>query len=96
MESGAVVEGLDVVKDGGASFRAGGEALMIDNLIFEGAPERLDEGVIVAVAGATHGSDQTVLGQELAISGFWSQAHCRLNQGNPRLTPILCCHLVNA
>ena len=57
MESGAVVEGLDVIEDGGTSLGAGGEALMIDQFVFEAAKEGLDEGVIVAVAFAAHGSD---------------------------------------
>jgi hypothetical protein len=69
MESGAVVEGLDVIKNGGASLLTGGEALVIDQLVFEAAPERLDKSVIVTVALAAHGSDEAVLGQDLAISG---------------------------
>ena len=50
MESGAVIEGLDVIEDGGAGLGTGGEAMMIDQFVFEAAKERLDEGVIVAVA----------------------------------------------
>ena len=57
MESGAIVEGLDVIEDGGASLGAGGEAMMIDQFLFEAAKEGLDEGVIVAVAFAAHGRD---------------------------------------
>ena len=41
---------------------------MIDEFVFEAAPERLDEGVIVAVGLATHGSEQSVLGQDLPVS----------------------------
>jgi hypothetical protein len=41
VESGAVVEGLDVIEDGGASLGAGGEAVMIDEFVFEAAPEGL-------------------------------------------------------
>ena len=55
MESGAIVEGLDVIEDGGASLGAGGEAMMRDQFVFEAAKEGLDEGVIVAVGFATHG-----------------------------------------
>ncbi len=69
VQSGAVIKGLDVVEDGGASFGIGGEALVIDHFIFEAAPERFDEGVVVAVAFAAHGSDQTMLGEELPVSG---------------------------
>ena len=57
MESGAIVEGLDVIEDGGASLGAGGEAMMIDQFVFEAAKEGLDEGVIVAVGFAAHGRD---------------------------------------
>jgi len=49
VESGAVVEGFDVIEDGGASLGVGGEALMVDQFVFEGAKEGFDEGVIVAV-----------------------------------------------
>ena len=68
MQSGAVVKGFDVIEDGGASLGAGGEAVVIDQLVFEGAPEGLDEGVVVAVAWTTHGSDQAVLSQKVPIS----------------------------
>ena len=57
MESGAIVEGLDVIEDGGASLGAGGEAMMLDQFVFEAAKEGLDECVIVAVAFAAHGRD---------------------------------------
>lgn len=57
VESGAIVEGLDVIEDGGASLGAGGEAMMIDQFVFEAAKEGLDEGVIVAVGFAAHGRD---------------------------------------
>src|SRR5450432_1489203 len=69
VESGAVIEGLDVVEDGGASVGAGGKAVVIDQFVFEAAPKGFDKGVIVAVAWATHGSEEAVLGQELSISG---------------------------
>ena len=44
MQAGAVIEGLDVVEDGGAGLGASGKALMIDQLVFEAAPEGLDKG----------------------------------------------------
>ena len=50
MKPGAVVEGLDVIEDGGAGLGTGGQAMMIDQFVFEAAKERLDEGVTVAVA----------------------------------------------
>ncbi len=57
VKSGAVIEGLDVIEDSGAGLGSGGEAMMIDQFVFEAAKERLDEGVIVAVGFATHGRD---------------------------------------
>jgi hypothetical protein len=65
VESGAVIKGLDVV----ASLGKSGETLVVDYFVFKAAPEGLDEGVIVAIAFATHGSDEVVLGQDLPISG---------------------------
>jgi hypothetical protein len=62
VESDAVVEGFDVIEDGGASLRQGGEAMMVNEFVFEAAPKGFDEGIIVAVALASHGSEQTVLG----------------------------------
>ena len=53
MESRAVIEGLDVIEDGGASCSKGREAMLIDQFVFETAKEGLDESVIVAVAFAT-------------------------------------------
>jgi hypothetical protein len=69
VESGAVIKGFDVVEDGIASLREGGEALVVDHFIFEAAPEGFDKGVVVAVAFPAHGSDQAMLSEELAISG---------------------------
>ena len=68
MHPGAIVEGLDVIEDGGAGLGAGGEAMMIDQFVFEAVKERLDEGVVVAVAFAAHGSTQTVLSEHLAVA----------------------------
>ena len=69
MESSAVVEGFDVIEDGGAGLGVGSEAMMVDQFVFETAKEGLDEGIIVAVAFAAHRSDQAMLGQDLSISG---------------------------
>jgi hypothetical protein len=55
VESGAVIEGLDVIEDGGAGLGAGSEAMMVGQFLFETAKEGLDEGVIVAIGFATHG-----------------------------------------
>ena len=69
MKSGAVIKGLDVAEDSAASLSEGGEALGVDDFVFKAAPEGFDEGVVVAIASATHGSDEAVLGQDLPVSG---------------------------
>ena len=67
VESGAVIEGFDVVEDGRASLSTGSKAVMIDQLVFKAAPKGFNEGVVVAVSWTAHGSNQAVLGQELAV-----------------------------
>src|SRR5438874_7323650 len=57
VQPGPVIEGFDVVEDSGASFGASGKAVMVNQLVFEGTPEGFDEGVVVTVSFATHGSD---------------------------------------
>ena len=69
MQSGAVIKSLDVIKDGATRLGKGGEALVVDDFVFKAAPEGLDEGVVVAVAFATHGGDEAVLGEDLPVSG---------------------------
>lgn len=69
MQSGAVVEDLDVVEDRRAGFAVGAEAVVIDQLVFEAAPEGFDEGIVVAVALATHGGDQAVVREHVPIGG---------------------------
>jgi hypothetical protein len=65
VESGTVVEGFDVIEDGGAGLGAGSEAMMVDRFLFATAKEGLEEGVIVAVAFAAHRSDQAMFGQDI-------------------------------
>ena len=55
MQSGAVIEGLNVVEDGSACLSEGSELVVVNEFVFEAAPEGFDEGVIVTVALATHG-----------------------------------------
>ena len=62
VESGAVVEGFDVMEDGAASCSKGREAVVVNQFVFESAPKGLNKGVVVAVALASHGSDYAVLG----------------------------------
>ena len=68
MQSSAVIKGFDVVKDGGARLGQGDEAVMVNELLFEAAPEGLDEGIVVAIAFAAHGGEEPVLSQELPVS----------------------------
>ena len=67
VQSGAVVEGFDVIEDGGTSCGVGREALMINQLVFESAPEGFDKGVVVTIAFAAHGREQTVLSEQLSV-----------------------------
>ena len=57
VESSTIVEGFDVIKDGGTRFGQGGKAAVANQFVFEAAPKRLDEAVVVAVAFASHGRD---------------------------------------
>jgi hypothetical protein len=42
MESGAVVEGFDVMEDGATRFGQGGEAVVVNQFVFETAKERFE------------------------------------------------------
>ena len=52
MESGAVIEGFDVVEDGSAGLSECGEAVMIDQFVFEAAKEAFDKSVIGIIHSA--------------------------------------------
>ena len=54
MKSDAVIEGFNVIKDGGASLGESPEALMVNQLVFEAAKEGLDKSVVLAVAFSIH------------------------------------------
>ena len=41
--------------------------MVVNEFVFESAPKGLDEGIVVAVAFATHGSKQTVLSEGLSV-----------------------------
>ena len=69
MESGAVVEGFDVVENGSTGLGEGGEAVMIDQFVFEAAKEALDKGIVVAVSLSTHRSGQVMLAEQLSVTG---------------------------
>src|SRR6266478_9844261 len=49
MKSDAVIEGFDVIEDSGASLGQGAETVVIDQFVFESAPEGLNKSVIVTV-----------------------------------------------
>ena len=57
MEPCWVIKVLVIVIDGASCLRQVGEGGAVDEFGFEGAPEGFDEGVVVAVSFATHGSD---------------------------------------
>src|SRR5438067_2349682 len=69
VQSRAVVEGFDVIEDRGAGVSESSKALMVDQLVFEAAPEGFDEGVVIAVALAAHGSNQAMLSEHMTVSG---------------------------
>jgi hypothetical protein len=46
-----------------------GEALMIDEFVFEAAKEALDKSIVIAVTWATHGSDHPILGEQVSVGG---------------------------
>ena len=69
MKSDAVIERFDVVEDGSTSLSECGEAVVIDQFVFEAAKEALDKGIVVAVSPSTHRSGQAVLGEQLSVSG---------------------------
>ena len=69
VQPGAVVEGFDVIENGSTSLSVTAEVVVIDEFVFESAPEGLDVGIIVAIAFATHRRGKAVLSEHLAISG---------------------------
>ncbi len=69
MEPGAVVEALDVIEERGAGLGVGGALAVVDGLVLQAAPKRLDEGVVVAVALAAHRGNEAVVGEDLAVRG---------------------------
>jgi hypothetical protein len=69
VESSTIIKHFDVVEDRGASFGSGGKAAVIDDFVFKAAPERLDEGVVVAVCAAAQGRNQSMSCENLTIGG---------------------------
>src|SRR6185295_16840479 len=60
----AIVEDLDVLEDGGAQLDTPRPASLVDELGFDGGEEALDDGIVPAVAFATH-ADCDALSSEL-------------------------------
>ena len=60
MKSSSIVEDLDVIEDGVASRVSGIEHDSIDKFFFDGSKETLGNGVIPAVAFATHAGLEAV------------------------------------
>ena len=56
MESDAVIKGLDVIEDGGASLSDVAEAMVVNQFVFESAEEGLDKSIVVTVAFSAHRS----------------------------------------
>ena len=64
MQSLAIVEHLNILRDGVAGFGLMLEAPMPDSLVLQRTEEALDRRVIVAIALATHAGDHTSSGEE--------------------------------
>jgi hypothetical protein len=60
VETGSVIITLDVIEDGGGGFISGHERPSVNQLVFDRTPKRLQRGVVVAVALATHGRGAAV------------------------------------
>ena len=66
VEALTIIEGFDVIEDGGPGVGMGGEIAAIDEFELEGAPEAFHGGIVIAVALATHGLEEIGLGQSRA------------------------------
>ena len=62
-----VIEGFDVIEDGQLSLAMGLEVLLMEPFGFEGTPEGLHGGVVVAIARRTHAGKGFSGGKEPAI-----------------------------
>ena len=63
MASFSIVEYLDVLKQVGPGFISGPVANAIDTLSLEDGEEALDDGIVVAVAGAAHAAVDAMPGK---------------------------------
>src|SRR5580693_8692537 len=90
--AGAVIEALDVGEDRGASFGAGRKLATVDEFVFQGAPEGLHNGVVVAVALSAHGGDGVVIGEDRPVgrAGVLDAAVGVMEQSRLRPAPFEC------
>ena len=64
VETFAIVEGFEVIKDRGGGGGFGGEGLaVLEELRFEGGKGAFGKGVVVAVTGGAHALAQAAAGQ---------------------------------
>lgn len=63
-----IVEAIDVLEDGQFCFPAGWPRPPSDQLGLDRPEERLDSGVVIAIAFARHGHPEAVLTQKLLIA----------------------------
>src|SRR5438270_4691304 len=69
MQSGSVVEGLDVIEDERVRLSARADGEVVEPFDFERVEEALGQGVVETVAGATHGAADAMAIQELLVVG---------------------------
>src|SRR5215207_1317006 len=63
----AVVEGLDVLEDGGPGLLAGGPGLSVDQFGLEGGEEALGGGIVPAGSWPADALAEVVLGQSIGV-----------------------------
>src|SRR6188508_2522263 len=63
----AIVEGLDVLEDGGPGLLAGGPGLAMEQLGLEGGEEALGDGVVPTGAGTADALPQVLVGQPVGV-----------------------------
>src|SRR5262245_32081999 len=69
MQSGAVVEALDVIEDVTASLRSRLESEVVEPFGLDRMEETLRESIVQAVAGATHAAADAVAVEEVLVLG---------------------------
>ena len=67
MQSGSVVESLDVIEDVAASLSSRTEREVIEPLSFDRMEEALGKGVVQAIAGAAHAAADAVAVEEILV-----------------------------